>query len=391
MLTDSSFIILNLEDGTQIYSYKIENSNYTDFYISEAKEDFYFILISKNGEKHKLVVLEKPDDYVYSSSLQNISPLEIKTQEFYHQEFPKNKYFEDSTTFSISNSEIEFSTENKNIIKILCDKVYSHLLYIYYSDNTIECFSLITDYMNQISISKVHEISFDDSTFEHTSVKIESNLQILGITQGRIYLFDKSNSSEMNFDEQLTDGSLSLIDNFENVFDVSAPAFENLHNHESNTNVIDLEKEPNTTISKNYIKQLIQLNLLEKAFSCCTNNTPYNKDLVEMIGSLSLKQNMIDLSIKCFSYLQNLSMVLSLKRLLLKSNNESQQLMGETAIILCDYQFALKFFFEAGNINKILFLCGELHLNNLVIDLISFLTNSLSSCNQLIIFRFFRK
>jgi hypothetical protein len=370
-----------LEDGAEIYSYKIENSRYSDFYVSEAKQDFYFILISKNGEKHKLVVLEKPDDYAHSPYVQNISPLELKTQEFYCQEFPKNSYFEDSKTFSMSNSEIEFSTENKSILRILCDQVYSHLIYIYYSDNTIECFSLITDYMNQISISKIHEISFDDSTFEQTSVKIDSNLHILGITQGKIYIFDKSNSSEMNFDDQLPDGSLSLIDNFENVFDVSAPAFENLHNHETNSNLGELKEESASRIFKNYIKQLVQLNLLEKAFSCCSKDS-LHKDLVEMIGSLSLKQNLIDLSIKCFSSLKNLSMVLSLKRLLLQSNNQSQQLMGETAIILCDYQFALKFFFEAGNLNKVLFLCGELHLNNLVIDLISYLTKSLSSCNQ---------
>ena len=120
------------------------------------------------------------------------------------------------------------------------------------------------------------------------------------------------------------------------------------------------------------IRQCISLNQLEKALDYCIKFN--NHILIEEIGKLSLKQNKLDLSIRCFQYIENVSMVLSLKKLQKQTPN-SLEYMGDLSIILCNYSYALQFYFLNGNFSKIIFLCEELKEYSLGLDLLQFIQN----------------
>jgi hypothetical protein len=96
--------------------------------------------------------------------------------------------------------------------------------------------------------------------------------------------------------------------------------------------------------------------------------------LIEEIGTLSLKQNNLPLSIKCFQVIGNVSMILSLKKLQ-KQSPDTLQYMGDLSMILCNYSHALQFYFLNGDFSKIIFLCEELKEFSLGLDLLQYIQN----------------
>jgi hypothetical protein len=115
---------------------------------------------------------------------------------------------------------------------------------------------------------------------------------------------------------------------------------------------------------------MINLNQLEKAFALSQQfNIP---NFFQKIGTLSMKQNNLNLAIKSFQMIKNVSMVLSLKKLQ-KQKPGTLVYLGDLSLILCDYVSALQFYFMGGFFEKILFLCEELKDYNLGLDMLRYI------------------
>lgn len=131
------------------------------------------------------------------------------------------------------------------------------------------------------------------------------------------------------------------------------------------------------------IEQMVNLNQLQKAYSLSEEFEILNK--IQKIGTLSLKQNNLDLAIKCFKKIKNVSMVLSLKKLQ-RQRKGTFGYLGDLSVILCDYTSALRMYFIGGEFDKIIFLCEELKDFDLALDLLRFIKENLNSGNFLIFF-----
>lgn len=114
---------------------------------------------------------------------------------------------------------------------------------------------------------------------------------------------------------------------------------------------------------------MISLNQLDKAFDYSQKTG--NLSLVQEIGTVALRRNQVDLAIRCFREIQNVSMVLSLKKLQRRSAH-SLGYLADLAMILCDYPKCLQFSFLAGDFAKVVFLCEELNQLDLGLDLLRF-------------------
>lgn len=244
LLSDEAFLVVDLESSDVLFSQNVAERGIVDFYVSPGN-DFYALLVSKNSMRNLMVVVEAEEESILLSR-GGKDELGKLTRKFYlEQKASLGKYsiFEGTETRkteeNLSRQEIIFKTSEKQIREIFFDDKIGGLFYVQYCDHTFEGYVICRDFDQTTRIDRINEVNLHNNQQENVLLKVESNLEILDVSDGQLTLYDRRNDENVQPKTSPTLNSLAVevrfapANNSDTVFSVPGPGFENLNQTDS--------------------------------------------------------------------------------------------------------------------------------------------------------------
>jgi hypothetical protein len=201
-------------------------------------DDFYVLLFSNNSRKHTMILIQsEEEDMSFLCRIQESeNSLSGSTKKFYlknKSNLTKYNIFENVNVQEMEESFFgqlyHFSTSEKQIKDVFFDEVYNGLFYVQFSDNSLEGYVIIREFDNQTRIQRINEINQNNQQ-ENIMLKIDNNLEIMGINKGQLSIYDRRNNDDTDlFQKNLELPNEILFSTFENqeiVFSVAGPGFD---------------------------------------------------------------------------------------------------------------------------------------------------------------------
>lgn len=381
LLTDSSFLVVDIESEEVVFERDVSDRQVLDFFVSPG-EDFYVLLMANDPKQNLVVIIQAEEQSPFCKAATQNSLGSLTCKFFIEKRFSLGEYKvfgePEAGESPLVQSSSNFQTSEKRVREVFFDDSLRGLFYVQYCDHTLEGYVLRREFDHSLFVSRVGEIDFHSSQKESVLLRVESELELLSVDGGQLFLFDRRNDQTVGPVQSEAHGSsneatFSIEENADVLFSVAGPGFENLKLKNSSDPESRFGCKANFSLSpearKSLVRQMLSLNLLQQSleFTRKMGDTA----LAQEIGTAAIKAGDTDLAIECFQLVGNVSMVLSLKKLQRRAP-DSLGYLGELALILCDYSRALRLYFLDKNFSKVIFLCDELKALDLGLDLLRF-------------------
>ena len=412
LLTSTSFKILCLETAETLFSKTLQTGQFKDFYVSLG-DSFFVLLISKDTQKNLFFVVEQPGNSGGLSDLEKLGAGkgvwgDITRQFFFEKkrELGESQVFDQILSEKLFAQEVEFSLPEKPMLRLRFDQKLSHVFYVLFEDLSLETFKVRRDFRRRVQIERIGELNLDREGSEAVSLKLDQNLEFVGVENGQVWLYDSEHDLNLEvFDAKAQSDadevSFERVQNSDALFKVSGPGFQIFESIQAGQVEADdanksqlltsrlnaskpRSKRPRSQLrsvidnegSKEIADSKMRISKSRKRKSYVDNNSEKEPDSVSKIGSSEIENVAADLNLREVGGLETDPDVLGSNQLIrqfleldlveeafmLARKNRNRALLSVTATLALKLErvgLSKKCFQELGNVSMVMSL---LHL-----------------------------